>query len=393
MNSEAYPDQHAYKQMPANLVVFSHLRWDFVYQRPQHLLTRLAKQANVFFIEEPIFDAQDKVFYSISKKADHVIVAVPHLVPGLPHENTIDSLQLLLNEYLSEKTLSDVAFWYYTPMALEYSRHYNAQLTVFDCMDELSAFKFAPDSLKILERELLEKADIVFTGGQSLFEAKKDQHKNIYAFPSSIEKDHFSKARLMSSSPDDQIDTLKPKLGFYGVIDERFDIDLIKGIADAKPDWQIILIGPVVKIDPAILPKNSNIHYLGSKKYDELPLYMATWNIALIPFLLNESTKFISPTKTPEYLAAGLPVVSTPITDVVNPYGVEKLVSIAKDAEGFVSAIEDALSTSPANKSAWLAKVDLFLTHNSWDLTSHKMLKLMAETNRKKLLTITDQYV
>ena len=285
---------------------------------------------------------------------------------------------MLFDKFMGDREDAANIFWYYTPMALEFSRRYNPELTVYDCMDELSAFKFAPEELKTLEKELLQKADIVFTGGVTLFEAKKGQHQNIYAFPSSIEKDHFLKARGKRLNLAKNAGICNLKLGFYGVIDERFDVDLIRGIADARPNWEIILIGPVVKIDPAILPTNNNIQYSGSKNYQDLPDFVAEWDIALIPFLLNEATRFISPTKTPEYLAAGLPVVSTPIKDVINPYGKKHLVQIGANAADFIEACEKAFNNT--HKEEWLESVDEFLAQNSWDITCERMLRLMQDT-------------
>lgn len=369
--------------LPENIICFSHLRWDFVFQRPQHLLTRLSNTFNVYFIEEPVFDATDQEYYTFTKRDKNLWVMVPHLVGGLSHEENVATLKFMFGRYMDNKQLSNYIFWYYTPMALNFSNGYDPALIIYDCMDELSAFKFAPAELKAYEKELMEKAGLVFTGGQSLYEAKKHQHSNIHAFPSSIDRKHFLKARTYKECPADQINTDKLKLGFYGVLDERFDINLIKEVADARPDWQIILIGPVVKIDPASLPKNDNIHYLGPKNYQELPEYMATWDMALIPFMLNESTRFISPTKTPEYLAAGLPVVSTPIRDVVSPYGNKNLVHIAATGEEFVAAIEKELQATA--KENWRKRVDTFLSTNSWDITCNNMLNLMKKAAYKNL--------
>jgi glycosyltransferase involved in cell wall biosynthesis len=366
-------------QLPENIIVFSHLRWDFVYQRPQHLLTRFAADFKITLIEEPIFDTAGPAFYSVTPKEKNISVIVPHMPQGLSHEEVILVQKSLLDDYMKGKQLTNYAFWYYTPMALEFSRKHMPEIVIYDCMDELSAFKFAPDSLKALEQELLSKADVVFTGGQSLYQAKKNQHANIHPFPSSIEVEHFSKTRkLKALSP--STDENKPlTLGFYGVIDERFDINLIKEMADARPEWQFNLIGPVVKIDPATLPQNSNIKYLGPKSYQELPEQMTSWDIALIPFMINESTKFISPTKTPEYLAAGLPVISTAIRDVVSPYGIKQLVYIGNTAKEFVAAAEQELVKSTSAKQAWLKNVDSFLSQNSWSKTYQAMLKLTKQ--------------
>jgi glycosyltransferase involved in cell wall biosynthesis len=374
-----------YNTLPKNLICLSHLRWDFVFQRPQHLLTRLSNVFSIFYIEEPICDSPDHNYYAYLKRGENLTVMVPHIKTGLSAEETQAALKELFDNFMKNKKPADYAFWYYTPMALEFSRKYTPEITIFDCMDELSAFKFAPEELKTLEKEMLAKADVVFTGGHSLYQAKKNQHSNIYAFPSSIEREHFAQAREITTCPEDQIITDKPKLGFYGVIDERFDIELIRQIADARPDWQICLIGPVVKVDPATLPKNKNIHYLGSKSYQDLPKYLAAWDIALIPFMLNESTKYISPTKTPEYLAAGTPVISTPIKDVVTPYGKNNLVHIASDANGFIAAAEQELANQ--NKAIWLKRVDAFLSQNSWGITCNNMMNCIKDVANRKIYT------
>ena len=243
-------------------------------------------------------------------------------------------------------------------------------------MDELSAFKGAPRALKDYETELLKRADLVFTGGQSLYEAKRDQHRNIYAFPSSIDAAHFAQARASRSEPADQAGIPHPRMGFFGVIDERMDVELLDAVAAARPDWHLVMIGPVVKIDPAELPCRDNIHYLGGKTYAELPLYLSGWDVALLPFARNESTRFISPTKTPEYLAAGRAVVSTSIRDVVRPYGEQNLVHIADTPAEFIAAIESALSEDTALR---MQKVDPFLAQTSWDETWGRMAELIDD--------------
>ena len=367
--------------LPTNLICFSHLRWDFVYQRPQHLLTRFSETFNVYFVEEPIFDSEGDAYISFSKRKEKLWIGVPHLPANLNQSEINQLLEDLMHKFLKKEDMSKFIFWYYTPMALMFSESFVPHLIVYDCMDELSQFKFARPELKILEVKLLERADVVFTGGVSLYEAKKNQHQNIHPFPSSIDREHFIKGRRKNLEPSDQKKITGTKLGFYGVIDERFDLELIESIAQMRPEWQIILLGPVVKIDPESLPKRSNIHYLGPKEYQDLPAYLSGWNVALLPFLLNDATKYISPTKTPEYLAAGKPVVSTAIKDVVNPYGVKGLVKIADNASEFVSAVEDHLKT-PHEK--WLPRVDQFLVKNSWDITQGKMLELIKSAIKNK---------
>lgn len=355
-----------------DLVCFSHLRWNFVYQRPQHLLSRFAQQTRVFFVEEPIFhDAPDKMH--IEEPMKNVFVVVPHLQHGSTEEEVLNKQREMVNNLISVMDITNYFAWYYTPMALPFSDHLAPKMIVYDCMDELSAFKFAPAALTDNEKLLMQKADVVFTGGYSIYEAKKDKHPNIYPFPSSIEKEHFVQARTITNDPADQASIPHPRFGFFGVLDERFDIDLIEQAAKARPDWQFVLIGPVVKIDPATLPRYANIHYLGGKNYQELPQYLAGWDVAVIPFAMNESTRYISPTKTPEYLAAGKPVISTPIRDVVSPYGENKLVHIASNAEEFVKHGEAILKKK--SRKSWLTKVDAFLEGNSWDRTWSQMAK------------------
>lgn len=370
--------------LPANLICFSHLRWSFVYQRPQHLLSRFSVDSTVWFMEEPVFDAREQNYLSLKSESATLTIVVPHLQQGLNQDEVILAQTVLLNQFIDKIDLDDCLFWYYTPMALNFSAHLKPKFIVFDCMDELSAFKFAPKEIIQLEKKLMSMADIVFTGGNSLYEAKKNQHVNIHAFPSGIEKEHFGKARQRLKEPEDQVSLKGPKIGFYGVIDERFDIDLIEKMAEVRPEWQFILIGPVVKIDENLLPRNQNIHYLGQKSYTDLPSYLSNWDVAMIPFLLNESTQYISPTKTPEYLSAGVPVVSTLIKDVINPYGIAGLVNICSDTTDFIEAIESELHKS-CYKS-WLQDVDLFLKDISWDHTYKAMRdKICYTINHQKI--------
>ena len=327
-------------------------------------------------------DAKDDAYLDISKRLPNLWVVVPHIQSGLSKAEEKLVMKQLMDNFMENEDGEDFLFWYYTPMALSFTEQLNPGLIVYDCMDELSLFKNAPAELKDLEKRLMAKSDVVFTGGQSLYEAKKHQHANIHAFPSSIDRKHFIKARTNKVQPEDQKNISNPKLGFYGVIDERFDIELIGKIANARPTWQFMLIGPVVKINRDHLPKNPNIHYLGQKNYEQLPQYLSGWDVALIPFVLNDSTKFISPTKTPEYLSAGKPVVSTAIRDVVNPYGKNKLVHIGATAEDFIEAIEYELANK--NDKKWLAKVDAFLSENSWDNTCANMITCIQNSIKDK---------
>ena len=364
-----------------DLVCLSHLRWDFVYQRPQHLLSRFARERRVFFIEEPIFSDAPTTL-EISSREDNLSVVIPRILHADRHTKNVEDLQReLLDGLFNLHDIDRFVLWFYTPMAMDFAAHLQPQATVFDCMDELSAFKFAPPELIENERRLFEKADLVFTGGQSLYEAKKHQHEQVFAFPSSIDAEHFKQARSITEERAEQKSIPRPRFGHYGVIDERIDIALLKEIADLRPDWQFVMVGPVVKITDEDLPRRENIHYLGGKSYQDLPAFLAGWDVAIMPFAINESTRFISPTKTPEYLAAGKPVVSTPITDVVRPYGEMNLVHIASTAEEFVAAGEKALQE---NNTERLLEIDEFLAQMSWDKTWRQMSALIDEVVRKQ---------
>ena len=353
--------------MPASfdLVCLSHLRWDFVYQRPQHLLSRCARERRVFYVEEPIF-GEGPARLHLSEEVDGVRVAVPLLPEGLDPAEVVAAQRTLLDRLLAEQDVRRYVLWYYTPAAVAFSRHLEPLATVYDVMDELSAFKFAPPALRANEAELFERADLVFTGGQSLFEAKRGLHQDVRLFPSSVDAAHFGRAREPLPEPADQRDILHPRLGYFGVVDERIDLELLAGLAAARPDWQLVVVGPVAKIEETALPQATNLHYLGAKIYEELPAYIAGWDVALMPFAHNEATRFISPTKGPEYLAAGRPVVSTSIRDVVTPYGDRGLIRVADGVTETVAAVEAALGE---DRNERLRRADEFLAETSWDRT------------------------
>ena len=362
------------------LLCLSHLRWDFVFQRPQHLMSRFAQTHRVLFWEEPLFDAS----LSEPEVREEVDAAsgVIRLTPWLPRQGVWEREQCrdLLDAWLAEHPAQGPMIrWYYTPMMLPISEHIEAGCTVYDCMDELVNFKGASPELLELEAKLLKIADLVFTGGTSLYEAKRDRHSSVHAFPSSVDVSHFARARGIKAEPADQAGIAAPKLGWAGVVDERFDLEMLAALADAHPEWSVVVIGPVVKIDFADLPRRDNIHYLGGRDYADLPAYMSGWDVALMPFAINDATKFISPTKTPEYLASGRPVVSTPVTDVVRHYGHLQGVKIADTPEAFVAACEEAMTLARGDDQAWLDEADAQLARGSWDRTAAEMAALMAD--------------
>ncbi|HEX8406303.1 MAG TPA: NAD(P)-binding protein, partial [Duganella sp.] len=359
------------------IIVFCHLRWDFVYQRPQQLLSRLAQHYNIAFVEEPVFHDGESFLHS-SSPAPNVTVYRPHTpvhAAGF-HDDQIPLLQPLLAE-LSKGDDAPIV-WFYTPMALPLLPALHASLVVYDCMDELSAFKNPPKQLLQRETALLKLADLVFTGGPSLYEAKRTRHDNAHCFPSSVDAAHFHRALDRADSHPLQANIAGPRLGYYGVIDERFDTDLIAALADAHPEWQLVLVGPVVKIDPAALPQRANIHYLGQQSYQDLPRFLAGWDVCLLPFALNEATRFISPTKVLEYMAAELPSVSTAIKDVEDPYS--DIVWVAHSHGEFITACEAALAMTPVLRAALAEKMRAVVENTSWEKTADGMRALLDAT-------------
>jgi protoporphyrinogen oxidase/glycosyltransferase involved in cell wall biosynthesis len=363
------------------LIVLSHLRWDFVYQRPQHLLSRLAEHYKILFFEEPKFHEREHLAV-MSTPHPNVMVCRPHTpvkAAGF-HDDQLPYLRPLLRQLVSDHK-SHIA-WFYTPMALPLLAELDPSLIVYDCMDELSAFKNAPKQLLQRENALFKVADIVFTGGPGLFRAKRERHPHVHCFPSSVDIAHFSQALDRTAGDALYPGMPRPRLGYYGVIDERVDLGLIAELADAHPEWQIVLVGPIVKINVADVPKRSNIHYLGQQSYESLPKFLASWDLCLLPFALNESTRFISPTKTLEYMVAELPVISTHIADVVELYG--KAVSIASSRAEFISACEQALDEKPDEKKNRVEITGSIVSANSWTSTSDRMHSLMSEALEKR---------
>src|SRR5215216_4417142 len=255
------------------LIVFSHLRWDFVFQRPQHLLSRLASRHPVVYIEEPLPADSDRDSWELSRPMDNVLVARPRLanLSSRTEAETTQTLFTMVQELVASQEIAQPVAWMYTPMAEPLIDAVEPALIVYDCMDELSLFLGAPRALLDREAALIERADLVFTGGVSLYEAKRERHPRVYCFPSSVDVRHFAQARPGARAlpePADQAALPHPRLGFFGVIDERLDLELLDAMAASHPEWQVVMVGPTVKIDPATLPRRPNIHYLGQRPYE-----------------------------------------------------------------------------------------------------------------------------
>jgi glycosyltransferase involved in cell wall biosynthesis len=361
------------------LVVVSHLGWDWVWQRPQHLLSRMARQHPVLYVVEPhITDSDEAPCLKLDERGPNLTLAWPWF--SIPQADAAGGyyalIGKLLDAHLAGMTGPRPVYWLYTPMAEPVLAGHDDLVVVFDAMDELAAFRFAPPVIKDREAALMRRADLVFTGGPSLYQARLGRNPHVYCFPSGVERAHFA-AALDPARPEAPAlaDVPRPRVGFYGVIDERIDLDLLRRAAALRPAYQWIMVGPTAKIDPAELPQAANLHYPGKQEYAALPGFLKGFDVCMMPFALNESTRFISPTKTLEYMAAHKPIVSTPITDVVVPYA--HIVQIAATPEEFVAAVDRVLSEDAPRRAARIAAEDDVLAAHEWDHIAAEMLRLI----------------
>jgi UDP-galactopyranose mutase len=368
-----------------DLICLSQLRWDLVFQRPNHLMSRCARTRRVYFFEQPLLYAGPAEL-EITKTEHGPIRVVPKLPLGMDEAEQQRHLEQMMDTLVTGCGIKRYSLWYDTPMALAFTRHLKPELVVYDVMHELKTLASAPRELLDLEAELMRRADVVFTGGQSLYQAKKNQHPNVQPFPSSVDVGHFRRARLHPNDPLDQAPFPHPRLGYLGVVDDRLDFNLIDALCDLEPSWQLIMLGPVAKMDPARLPQKANLHWLGGKPYAQLPDYLSGWDVGLMPFVLNDATRFLSPLKTPELLAAGRPVVATPLADVVSPYGELNLLKLATDAAGFAAAVRACLAEDPIARQR---RADAFLAAMSWDMTWHRMSTAMDEALERRRAATT----
>lgn len=360
-----------------SLIVFSQFRWDFALRRPQHLMTRLARDFRVFYFEEPVYDPRG-AWLEIRVPAPNVHVCRPHT--RVPERGFADAqmpvLAGLLENLISSHDLGTPVVWLYTPSALPLLQRLDAKAIVYDCIEEPAAPGEAGRELAAQEHSLLKLADLVFTGGPSLFRHKQALHDNVHSLPSSVDKEHFA-AVGPGIDHSEQAAMAHPRFGFFGVIDPRFDPVSVSLLADAHPGWQIVLVGPVANIDLRTLPRRPNVHYMGERPYAELPQFVSGWDVCLLPFAVNASTRFVSPAKVLEYMAAGKPIVTTALPDVVEAFG--HIVHVGRHAQSFVSACERALVEAPALREKRAAMMRNVVKATSWDATAEKMLALIDD--------------
>jgi glycosyltransferase involved in cell wall biosynthesis len=369
-----------------SIVVHSHLKWDWVWQRPQQFLARLSRKHSVLFVESP--DACDEA--RATRTYVRAVTEFPNinvLQIKIPTSRASDLpwvdkerrrvVQSLLSGPLGEKFTSIVQ-WFYDPMAIRgFAGQLNEQLIVYDCMDELSLFRGAPPELVHRERELLAVADLVFAGGPKIWRAKREVNPNCFCYGCGVDAEHFGRARDRERRlPDELADLPHPIFGYIGVVDERIDYDLLAHLA-ASTKGSVVMIGPWTKVDPASFPRSNNLHWLGGRDYSNLPSYAKGFDVCIMPFARNEATRFINPTKALEYMATGRPIVSTPVEDVVAQFS--KVITIAEDASRFAEACARA-----AVQPQW-GQIDrglVLAARNSWDSIVTRLDRHIVEALR-----------
>ena len=354
------------------LLVHSHLCWDWVWQRPQQFISRLSRRRKVLFVEtiapDPQLAAPLARFRVLEDYPNVTVLRLQFPQWSWGDGDYVDlERRRLVQDFVAGplgKGFGDPIQWFYDPMAVPaFAGQMGEVATVYDCMDELSKFRGAPPEIIHRELELLERTDIVFTGGRRLFESKSQFHDNCHFYGCGVDGEHFGQARAARTVVPAELTALpQPILGYFGVIDERMDYELLAYLAKTKPHWSIVLVGPTTKVDPKLLPKAQNLHWLGQRSYAELPALCKAFELCLMPFALNEATEFINPTKALEYMATGRQIISTAVPDVVRNFG--SVVSIARNPQEFVALCEKALDQPDAEAIARGLKM---ARQNSWD--------------------------
>lgn len=347
-----------------SVLCLSHLRWNDTEVRPRQLLSACARVRPAVFFEQPHFDASEP-FLDITHTPERVVLAVPHLPPRMTALEAEQAQRDMLDDLLRELDEDMPVLWYYSPLALGFSDHLRASAIVYDCLEQLESRDDATSELHERERTLLERADVVFTCSYGLFQRMRrtTQHPNIHPFVSSIDLEFFQRAREAPLEPPSQQQVDEPRIGFYGSIDQSVDLQLLTELACARPDLQLVLLGPLVGLDPDDLPCVPNLHWLGVPTPEQIPAYLAGWDVVMLPLAHTDTVNSSAATRAAECLAAGKPVVSTSVADIVEPWGRAGLVWLGDDAGEFADAIDDALAS---DRSARLEHGDDYLADHTW---------------------------
>ncbi len=364
------------------IVCFSDISWNVKFQRPHQLFSQAKRINIIIFIEKPLLQRSGKPNHFISRVSDNILILTPVITDEDPESTIHETVEQLLTEKLKSHNTTEYICWYYSPKAINYSQKLTPKLIIFDCMDECCGYEGADTEVNESEKKLLEVTDLVFTGGRSLCNAKKLLHKNVHLFPDSIDYERFNGNTKQAKK--NIIKKPAAKIGYFGVIDERLDLNLLDKIAANKPKWKFEIAGPIVENMHGKLPERKNITFTGDIRDEEIPSIIGEWDAAILPYSKNNSTENTAPSRLLVYFAANKNIVSTSINDIVHYFGENGMVRIADEPDDFVKALEAAIKYKP--EAEWQKKVDSIIRKTTWEKTWNGMSKKI-----NKLLSDTDQ--
>ena len=365
------------------LVVFSSQRWHFAWQRTQQLLTRLASNYRITVVEPPLTTHRD-AYLECTPVAHGITLAVPHTRcdPGGFHADQFPVTARLLAQFMREHAIVAPLVWLDTPAALPLVQALAPRAVVYDCHDDAAAHG-GDDGLRHLEEQLMRVADVVIAGGPSLYESHRARHANVHCIANAVAAAHFAppspSAKSIEAVSARAIHAAipNPRLGFFGVIDERIDLELLARVADLRPDWQIVMAGPLRGVTPAALPQRGNLMWLGAQTYAILPHLQAHWDLCLLPFKVDACAHHAAPIEALEFLAGQKSVVATPVHDVAALHG--HIVRLAHGAHAFVEACRTAMcERGPLRRQR---RIDALISvHSStWERAADRVHKLLVE--------------
>jgi hypothetical protein len=368
------------------LMVFSHMAWNPGQGRTPQLMAALAGRWQILFVEAPRHAAGAARLESRAIRAGLTVLTLTTPAPAAGFHDDAQAFGVtLLREELAGRRLKIDIAWLDTPMAWPLAQALGIACLAYDCLEGPPAsLQFDAALLHQRESALMRTAALMVAAGPSLFNAHRHRHANLHCVCSAVHAEHFSPASLELTSARArrghvlQSSLARPRLGYFGSIDERLDLDLLAALADRQPGWAFVMVGSVAGIAAERLPQRRNIHWLGEQDDALLPYLLAGWDLALMPYVVSEATRFLMPSQTLEYMAGYQPIVSTPVRDVQALYAPAVTIA-APQAEAFSSACEEVLAESARARSARLIDMARIVARHAWANTADFVHGLLDE--------------
>lgn len=377
------------------IVCLSSTRWSFLWQRPQQIMSRLCARHDILYVDPPFPVAEEQVRGISNDESGTLIVKNLQTINDAlqifrPLEISrfsypdLDSNELLkMNQELLQCQIQKALFqlgwqhpllWLYDPRNVNLVDQLNPCGVIYDCVDSFRSFSWSHPHVSIWEEALVDRADVVLATSRALYQERLRKNRYTFLVPNAADYKHFSPWQGYEK-PADITAISRPRLGFIGAIYEWVDLELLQVIADKSPAWNLVLIGP--KQHGLQLPERSNIHWLGQRGYAELPAYVHSFDVALIPFLVNETTQHANPIKFWEYLAAGKPVVSTLLPEIPDVPGV---VWRSENHSMFCNHCAQALELvqHPLSRNKIITKARAIAYANSWENRCKRILRILV---------------